>query len=66
MAPGVVDTEMSSFARTDAGRDLTLSMQALQRVAQPDDIARAVAFLASDEARWITGDTLRVDGGSKL
>ena len=30
------------------------------------DIAGAVAFLASDEARWITGDTLRVDGGSKL
>jgi 3-oxoacyl-[acyl-carrier protein] reductase len=66
VAPGVVDTEMSSFARTDAGRDMTLSMQALQRVAQPDDIAGAVAFLASDSARWITGDTLRVDGGSKL
>jgi NAD(P)-dependent dehydrogenase (short-subunit alcohol dehydrogenase family) len=35
-------------------------------MAAPDDIAAAVAFLASDEARWITGDTLRVDGGSKL
>jgi NAD(P)-dependent dehydrogenase (short-subunit alcohol dehydrogenase family) len=35
-------------------------------MAQPDDIGAAVAFLASDEARWITGDTLRVDGGSKL
>jgi NAD(P)-dependent dehydrogenase (short-subunit alcohol dehydrogenase family) len=66
VAPGVVDTDMSSFARTDAGRDFTLSMQALKRVAQPDDIAGAVAFLASDEARWISGDTLRVDGGSKL
>jgi len=66
VAPGVVDTDMSNFAKTDAGRDFTLSIQALQRVAQPDDIAGAVAFLASDEARWITGDTLRVDGGSKL
>jgi NAD(P)-dependent dehydrogenase (short-subunit alcohol dehydrogenase family) len=66
VAPGVVETDMSNFARTDAGRDFTLSMQALKRVAQPDDIAAAVAFLASDEARWITGDTLRVDGGSKL
>jgi NAD(P)-dependent dehydrogenase (short-subunit alcohol dehydrogenase family) len=35
-------------------------------MAAPDDIAAAIAFLASDEARWITGDTLRVDGGSKL
>jgi 3-oxoacyl-[acyl-carrier protein] reductase len=41
-------------------------MQALQRLAQPDDIADAVAFLASNESRWISGDTLRVDGGSKL
>ena len=39
---------------------------ALKRVAQPDDIAPVVAFLASDDARWITGDTVRVDGGSKL
>lgn len=66
VAPGVVETEMSSFARTDAGREATLGMQALQRLAQPEDIASAVAFLASDQARWITGDTLRVDGGSKL
>jgi 3-oxoacyl-[acyl-carrier protein] reductase len=66
VAPGVVETDMSSFARTDAGRDFTLSLQTLKRVAQPDDIADAIAFLASDAARWITGDTLRVDGGSKL
>jgi 3-oxoacyl-[acyl-carrier protein] reductase len=38
----------------------------MKRVAQPDDIGDAIAFLASDAARWITGDTLRVDGGSKL
>ena len=66
VAPGVVETEMSSFAKTDVGRDLTLGMQALKRIAQPDDIGGVVAFLASDEARWITGDTVRVDGGSKL
>lgn len=66
VAPGVVDTDMSSFAKTEAGKDFTLGIQALKRVAQPDDIAGAVAFLASDEARWVTGDTLRVDGGSKL
>lgn len=66
VAPGVVETDMSKFAKTDAGRDFTLSLQALKRVAQPDDIAAAIAFLASDASRWVTGDTLRVDGGSKL
>jgi 3-oxoacyl-[acyl-carrier protein] reductase len=66
VAPGVVETDMSSFAKTDVGRNITLGMQALKRVAQPDDIGGVVAFLASDEARWITGDTVRVDGGSKL
>ncbi|MDB5832651.1 MAG: binding domain of trans-2-enoyl-CoA reductase family protein [Caballeronia sp.] len=66
VAPGVVETDMSSFTKTDAGREATLGMQALKRVAQPDDIGSAVAFLASDAARWITGETLRVDGGSKL
>jgi 3-oxoacyl-[acyl-carrier protein] reductase len=66
IAPGVVETDMSKFAKTDAGRDLTLGMQALKRLAQPDDIGGVVAFLASEDARWITGDIVRVDGGSKL
>ena len=66
VAPGVVNTDMSSFAKTDQGRAVTLSMQALQRVAGPDDLAEPFVFLASDAARWITGDTLRVDGGSRL
>jgi len=66
VAPGVVATDMSSFTKTDAGRTVTLGMQALKRLAQPDDIGGVVAFLASDDARWITGETVRVDGGSKL
>jgi 3-oxoacyl-[acyl-carrier protein] reductase len=66
VAPGVVATEMSGFIKTDAGRDYALGIQALKRLAQPDDIAGAVAFLASEQARWITGDTIHVDGGSKL
>jgi NAD(P)-dependent dehydrogenase (short-subunit alcohol dehydrogenase family) len=36
-----------------------------KRVAQPEDIAGATAFLASDAALWVPGDTVRVDGGSK-
>lgn len=66
VAPGIVETDMSNFTKTEAGRNTALGMQALKRVAQPDDIGAVVAFLASDEARWITGDTLHVDGGSKL
>jgi 3-oxoacyl-[acyl-carrier protein] reductase len=46
--------------------DVTSGMQPLQRIGEPADIGPVVAFLASDGARWITGDTLRVDGGSKL
>ena len=66
VAPGVVETDMSNFTKTEAGREVALGMQALKRVAQPDDIASVMAFLASDDARWITGDIVRVDGGSKL
>jgi NAD(P)-dependent dehydrogenase (short-subunit alcohol dehydrogenase family) len=66
VAPGVIDTEMSSFTKTDAGRDFALGMQVFKRLAQPDDIGGVVAFLASEDARWVTGDTIHVDGGSKL
>ncbi len=66
VAPGVVETDMSSFTKTDAGRDYALSLQAFKRLAQPDDIGGVFAFLASEDARWITGDTIHVDGGSKL
>jgi 3-oxoacyl-[acyl-carrier protein] reductase len=66
VAPGAVDTDMSNFTKTEAGREVVLGMQALKRIAQPEDIGPVVAFLASDDARWITGDTVRVDGGSKL
>ncbi len=66
VAPGIVATDMSSFTKTDEGRGVALSLQSLKRIAQPDDIGDVIVFLASPEARWITGDTVRVDGGSKL
>ena len=66
VAPGAIATDMSSFTKTDAGRDFTLSIQALKRLGQPDDVGDVVAFLASNEARWINGATVKVDGGSKL
>src|ERR1700722_1825789 len=66
VAPGVVATDMSSFTKTSEGRDYALGLQTLKRIAQADDIGDAVAFLAPSEARWIPGDTIHVDGGSKL
>ena len=66
VAPGVIDTDMSGFVRSDEGRDYTLSIQALQRIGHPDDVADVIAFLASDAARWVTGDTLQAGGGSKV
>ena len=66
VAPGVIDTDMSNFTKTEVGREVTLGMQALKRIGNPEDVADVVAFLASDKARWITGASIPVDGGSKL
>ena len=66
IAPGVIDTDMSNFTKTEAGREVALEMQALKRIGKPEDIADVVTFLASDGARWITGASIPVDGGSKL
>ena len=66
VAPGVIETDMSTFTKTEVGRDVTLGMQALKRIGKPEDVADVVAFLASDKARWITGASIPVDGGLKL
>jgi NAD(P)-dependent dehydrogenase (short-subunit alcohol dehydrogenase family) len=66
IAPGIIDTDMSNFTKTEAGREVALGMQALKRLGKPEDVADVVAFTASDGARWITGASIPVDGGSKL
>lgn len=66
IAPGIVETDMSKFTKTDEGRQVALGMQALKRIAQPEDIAGAALFLASSDAAWVTGASIAVDGGSKL
>ena len=66
VAPGVIDTDMSNFTKTEAGREVALGMQALKRIGKPEDVADVVAFIASDGARWITGASIPVDGGTKL
>jgi 3alpha(or 20beta)-hydroxysteroid dehydrogenase len=64
IAPGPVPTALNEpFLGTEAGRSMTAAFIPLQRVGEIEDIARAAVFLASDEAKWITGAVLRVDGG---
>jgi 3-oxoacyl-[acyl-carrier protein] reductase len=65
VAPGVVDTEMLHYM-TPERQKMMLSLQLLGRIGQPEDIARAVSFLASPENRYITGQILIVDGGRSL
>ncbi|MFB7309862.1 SDR family NAD(P)-dependent oxidoreductase [Streptomyces sp. NPDC056192] len=61
VAPGTIRTE--AWAGRDLELDRVSALYPLGRVGEPDDIAAAVAFLASRDAAWITGTTLRVDGG---
>lgn len=64
IAPGPVPTALNEpFLGSEEGRAMTANFIPLGRVGEIDDVARAAVFLASDEAKWITGAVLRVDGG---
>jgi 3-oxoacyl-[acyl-carrier protein] reductase len=62
IAPGFIDTEMTADL-TDAQRQEIMRMVALGRTGTPQDVAPAAVFLASEEAAYITGHVLTVDGG---
>ena len=62
IAPGFIDTEMTK-AIDDKWREELKSRIPVGYLGSPDDVAEAVRFLASEEARYITGQVLGVDGG---
>ena len=63
ISPGPTDTELFRQGKTQEQINHFAQMAALGRLGQVQDIADVVAFLASDEARWITGQNIRVNGG---
>jgi 3-oxoacyl-[acyl-carrier protein] reductase len=65
VAPGLIDTEMTRAIAVSAHQDLA-SRIPLKRLGAPDDVANAVLFLASDEASYITGHVLAVNGGMHM
>ena len=62
VAPGFIETDMTSFLEEDAKQRIEETIP-LGRLGKGEDIAKLVAFLASDEASYITGQTISIDGG---
>lgn len=67
LAPGAIDTDLNAdWIRSEAGRQQVIAVSALKRVGMPEDIADAVAFLASEDSRWVTGQRIEASGGAHL
>ena len=62
VAPGFIDTDMTAVL-PEAAREALLKSIPMARLGQPEDVARAVAFFAAEDASYITGQVLCVDGG---
>ncbi|WP_437286190.1 glucose 1-dehydrogenase [Sorangium sp. So ce406] len=63
VSPGIIDTDALRAQMTDERIQGIISMTPLGRVGTPEDVADVVAFIASDDSRWITGQVLHVNGG---
>jgi len=63
VSPGPTDTELFGQGKTEQDKQQFAQMAALGRLGRPEDIADVVALLVSDEARWITGQNIRANGG---
>lgn len=64
VAPSLTDTPLAeSLLKSDEQREASAKRHPMGRIGQPDDIARAAAFLLSEESSWVTGQVMGVDGG---
>ena len=63
IAPGLTNTDMANNNTKKEIIDEVISKTALRRIAKPEEIAKVISFLLSDDASYITGQTIRVDGG---
>jgi dihydroanticapsin dehydrogenase len=67
ICPGVVDTDMTKpFLKTQKDKEFMDSEHPIGRIGQPEEVAKAVMYFASDDASWTTGAILTVDGGESL
>ncbi|SEB27429.1 SDR family oxidoreductase [Paenibacillus sp. 276b] len=63
VAPGPVNTELFSVGKTEQQLEGLRKMNAFGRLGEPEDIANVISFLVSEESQWVTGQTLRANGG---
>ncbi|WP_219835077.1 SDR family oxidoreductase [Paenibacillus sp. R14(2021)] len=63
IAPGPINTELFTIGKSEEQLKAMSGMNAFGRLGEPDDISRIVLFLASEDSQWVTGQTLRANGG---
>jgi NAD(P)-dependent dehydrogenase (short-subunit alcohol dehydrogenase family) len=66
VAPGAIETDTAAWMASDEGKAQAKSVQALQDVASPAEIADVIGFLAGPDARWLTGTVVNASGGTRL
>ena len=67
ICPGVVDTDMTKpFMKTQKDKEFMNNEHPIGRIGQPEEVAKAIMYFASDDASWITGAVLAVDGGESI
>ena len=65
ICPGVVETDMTEpYLRTEADRAMAIAEHPIGRIGNPEDVAKAILYFASEDSSWITGAILPVDGGA--
>ena len=64
VAPGPIDTDMFRQGKTEQLLNVFAGMHPQKRIGKPEEVANVVAFLVSEEARWVNGQTLRINGVS--